>query len=319
MGTEWRRGRPYYYRKVRRGGRVVSQYVGRGPLAELLGTLDQLLRIEGGSRPRRGGPSASGWRPRTGTCGLLRPGGRRRPGGPRGGRLSSAPARALEETTHGQASRRPHREPKCRRPPRVGQELLSLCRTGGMSRASPRSGALRPGPGSWRSWATPPGETRSPVRRATGERAATREAMTRHLDRVLRGSWKAPTPPRWSGCWPSGRPSAGSPSTVRERLPAHPRPGPEAGRVPAAADRPGPQAVPVGAEGPGGGPQAGGAGHPGQRRGPAGQRRKPRMIAGHQVAAPPPWGWLSGATSRCCGPGLDRASPSRRGNPRGRR
>ena len=33
MGIEYRRGRPYFYRKVRRGGRVISEYVCGGILA----------------------------------------------------------------------------------------------------------------------------------------------------------------------------------------------------------------------------------------------------------------------------------------------
>jgi hypothetical protein len=32
MGIELRRGNPYFYRKVRRGGRVVSEYAGAGVL-----------------------------------------------------------------------------------------------------------------------------------------------------------------------------------------------------------------------------------------------------------------------------------------------
>lgn len=36
MGIETRRGRRYFYRKQRIGSRVVSQYVGSGPLADLL-------------------------------------------------------------------------------------------------------------------------------------------------------------------------------------------------------------------------------------------------------------------------------------------
>ena len=44
MAWEDRGGRSYYYRKVRRGGRVVSEYVGTGPLAEALVRLDQLDR-----------------------------------------------------------------------------------------------------------------------------------------------------------------------------------------------------------------------------------------------------------------------------------
>jgi hypothetical protein len=35
MGWELRRGRPYYYRKVRKGGRVRSKYVGSGLVAQI--------------------------------------------------------------------------------------------------------------------------------------------------------------------------------------------------------------------------------------------------------------------------------------------
>ncbi len=40
MGWEQRRGRSYYYRKVREGGRIRSQYVGTGTLAQLCAELD---------------------------------------------------------------------------------------------------------------------------------------------------------------------------------------------------------------------------------------------------------------------------------------
>ena len=40
MGLETRRGRLYYYRKRREGGRVVSEYAGGGHVAGLLAVLD---------------------------------------------------------------------------------------------------------------------------------------------------------------------------------------------------------------------------------------------------------------------------------------
>ena len=46
MGIEYRRGRPYFYRKVRRGGRVVSEYAGAGELAECLAMLAESDRTE---------------------------------------------------------------------------------------------------------------------------------------------------------------------------------------------------------------------------------------------------------------------------------
>ena len=42
MGWETRGNGTYYYRKVRRGGRVVSEYIGAGPGAEALAGLDAL-------------------------------------------------------------------------------------------------------------------------------------------------------------------------------------------------------------------------------------------------------------------------------------
>ena len=44
MGWEQRRGRSYYYRKVRVGGRVRSEYVGSGMLGELCASGDDAKR-----------------------------------------------------------------------------------------------------------------------------------------------------------------------------------------------------------------------------------------------------------------------------------
>ena len=44
MAWETRGNGSYYYRKVRRGGQVVSQYVGGGYVAEALAGLDELDR-----------------------------------------------------------------------------------------------------------------------------------------------------------------------------------------------------------------------------------------------------------------------------------
>jgi len=44
MAWEKRRGKEYYYRKRRIGDRVVSEYVGTGPEAEVAATLDELTR-----------------------------------------------------------------------------------------------------------------------------------------------------------------------------------------------------------------------------------------------------------------------------------
>ncbi|GAA4416734.1 hypothetical protein GCM10023187_48450 [Nibrella viscosa] len=41
MGLEIRNGRPYYYRKVRRDGKVTSEYVGSGTTAEYAALLDE--------------------------------------------------------------------------------------------------------------------------------------------------------------------------------------------------------------------------------------------------------------------------------------
>ena len=46
MGWELRNGKRYYYRKIRRGRRVISEYVGTGEFVELLFQLDGLDRIE---------------------------------------------------------------------------------------------------------------------------------------------------------------------------------------------------------------------------------------------------------------------------------
>ena len=45
MAWETRAGRRYYYRKRRDGGRVVSEYIGSGPGAEAMATLDDYARI----------------------------------------------------------------------------------------------------------------------------------------------------------------------------------------------------------------------------------------------------------------------------------
>jgi len=46
MGWERRGNNRYYYRKCREGDRVISEYVGSGPLAQLASTLDNLTRQE---------------------------------------------------------------------------------------------------------------------------------------------------------------------------------------------------------------------------------------------------------------------------------
>jgi hypothetical protein len=46
MGIEIRRGNPYFYRKVRRGGRVVSEYVGGGLLGLAGAREDEDARAE---------------------------------------------------------------------------------------------------------------------------------------------------------------------------------------------------------------------------------------------------------------------------------
>jgi hypothetical protein len=44
MGWETRSGKRYYYRKIRDGDRVFSQYVGDGPMGEAAERLDEVLR-----------------------------------------------------------------------------------------------------------------------------------------------------------------------------------------------------------------------------------------------------------------------------------
>lgn len=44
MGWEMRGNRRYYYRKTRDGGRVVSEYIGAGPVAEAFAGLDGIGR-----------------------------------------------------------------------------------------------------------------------------------------------------------------------------------------------------------------------------------------------------------------------------------
>jgi hypothetical protein len=44
MGWETRGNGRYYYRKVRRGGRVCSEYVGRGLVADMLADIDDDAR-----------------------------------------------------------------------------------------------------------------------------------------------------------------------------------------------------------------------------------------------------------------------------------
>lgn len=46
MGWETRNGRLYYYRKVRQGNQVISEYVGCGETAELIGLLEAARRDE---------------------------------------------------------------------------------------------------------------------------------------------------------------------------------------------------------------------------------------------------------------------------------
>ena len=46
MGIELRRGNPYFYSKVRQGGRVVSRYAGGGSFGACLAMLSEAERIE---------------------------------------------------------------------------------------------------------------------------------------------------------------------------------------------------------------------------------------------------------------------------------
>lgn len=46
MGLENRKGNTYFYRKVRRGSRVFSEYVGSGDLATLLNDFERLQQQE---------------------------------------------------------------------------------------------------------------------------------------------------------------------------------------------------------------------------------------------------------------------------------
>lgn len=46
MGWENRGNGRYYYRKVRHGKKVVSEYVGNGPMAEMLAHLDKATEID---------------------------------------------------------------------------------------------------------------------------------------------------------------------------------------------------------------------------------------------------------------------------------
>ena len=46
MGWEERGGRRYYYRARKVGGRVVKEYVGSGPMAELVASQDAAARAE---------------------------------------------------------------------------------------------------------------------------------------------------------------------------------------------------------------------------------------------------------------------------------
>ena len=53
MAWEERRGRAYYYRSVRRGGRVAKEYVGPGPIGEPTASLDAERRAESDQERRR--------------------------------------------------------------------------------------------------------------------------------------------------------------------------------------------------------------------------------------------------------------------------
>jgi hypothetical protein len=41
MGIEYRNGKPYFYRKRRKGGKVISEYAGSGALAEIIALLEE--------------------------------------------------------------------------------------------------------------------------------------------------------------------------------------------------------------------------------------------------------------------------------------
>ncbi len=53
MGWEMRKGRLYYYRKERRGGRVVSRYVGEGEEAETMAAAQAEMARERLAEQRR--------------------------------------------------------------------------------------------------------------------------------------------------------------------------------------------------------------------------------------------------------------------------
>jgi len=60
MGWETRGGKRYYYRARKVDGRVVKEYVGTGPLAELTATVDEASRGERtAARERRRGERAA--------------------------------------------------------------------------------------------------------------------------------------------------------------------------------------------------------------------------------------------------------------------
>lgn len=46
MGMEYRNGRPYYYRKRRKGNKVISEYIGSGELAKIIAALDEEEKYE---------------------------------------------------------------------------------------------------------------------------------------------------------------------------------------------------------------------------------------------------------------------------------